>query len=277
MTGSILYLERLSPRDIAFLARSAGEPPARLRESPERIDHLLASPAVFHELLRAESPFLLASPFLLFAVMLARTSRELEGVQFVPEWVGPRQWVPVFDVETLREFVADPLRRLFLADLLASYTHVVSGSTWVRTRRGWARRRFSELDPVRLAEFLDVVPEPERLAVYRRLGDLALFLSGVFPDYADERLFRPVQIERIERLVPADGEPDEPRGALGLLERLGRRSYRAASDRAVDPSVGLARVLGEVAERFAHARRILNSLTQRYLFSSRDDWFPLGA
>ena len=47
--------------------------------------------------------------------------------------------------------------RFFFVELLASYTHVVSGSTWTATRRGWRRRRFSELDPVQLAGLLGVV------------------------------------------------------------------------------------------------------------------------
>src|SRR5256885_13132420 len=38
--------------------------------------------------------------------------------------------------------------RLFLAELLASYTNVASGSTLVKTSRGWPRHRFSELDPM---------------------------------------------------------------------------------------------------------------------------------
>ena len=87
--------------------------------------------------------------------------------------------------DDLREFFAADGRRLFLTELLTSYTRVASGSTYVRTARGWRRRRFSELDPLRLASLLDAVPEAERPGIYRRLGDLALFLTGVFPDRTD--------------------------------------------------------------------------------------------
>src|SRR6266540_1530599 len=115
---------------------------------------------------------------------------------FVGEWAGPRQRLPVFDVATLRDFLAAPARRLFLAELLASYVHVASGSVLVQTRRGWRRQRFSELDPVRLAALLDVVPAGERVGIYRRLGDLALFLTGVFPDHTATRAFAPVHAQR---------------------------------------------------------------------------------
>ena len=40
---------------------------------------------------------------------------------------------------------------------------------------------------MRLASLLHIVPEDERPGVYRRLGDLALFLTGVFPDHTEMR------------------------------------------------------------------------------------------
>jgi hypothetical protein len=283
--GPTTYLARLTERDLELLVSATGgraEEVARLRAEPARIEELIGSSEVFDALFApwSEHPFALASPFLAFSVLLAGTSRELGSTSFVREWVGPRQRIPVFDVDVLREFLDDRARRVFLADLLASYTHVVSGTVWIRDRRGWTRRRFDDLDPVRLAGLLDVVPEAQRIAVYKRLGDLALFLTGVFPDAA-ERLFRPVQVERLERTLAQvsgseDDVPEEPPGAVGLLQRLGRRSYRAVAEVIREPAVDTARAVGEVAERFGDARRVLNFLTDRHLFPFRDEWFPVA-
>jgi hypothetical protein len=113
--------------------------------------------------------------------------------------------VPVFDAPELRDFLGSAARRLFLAELLTSFTRVTSGRYRV-TVGGRARtRRFSELDPVRLAGMLDAVPEESRPGVYRRLGDVALFLSGVFPDYVAGQAFSPVNVARLLRAtqVPA--------------------------------------------------------------------------
>lgn len=279
------YLARLTERDLELLVSATGgraEEVAHLRAEPARIEELIGSSEVFDALFApwSEHPFALASPFLAFSVLLAGTCRELGSTSFVREWVGPRQRIPVFDVDVLREFLDDPVRRVFLADLLASYTHVVSGTVWIRGRRGWTRRRFDDLDPVRLAALLEVVPEAQRIAVYKRLGDLALFLTGVFPDAA-EQLFRPVQVERLERTLAQvsgseDDVPEEPPGAVGLLERLGRRSYRAVAEVIREPAVDTARAVGEVAERFGDARRVLNFLTDRHLFPFRDEWFPVA-
>jgi hypothetical protein len=283
MMGPTAYLARLTERDLRFLTLTTGdraEGVARIRDEPARIEELIGRSEVFDAVFApwSEHPFSLASPFLVFSVLLGGAARELGSTRFVYEWVGPRQRIPVFDVQALRGFLDDAMRRVFLADVLASYTHVVSGSVWFRDRRGWSRRRFSELDPVRLAALLDVVPDAERIAVYKRMGDLALFLTGVFPDAA-ERLFRPVQIERLERTLAEitssrDDVPQEPPGAVGLLQRLGRRSYGAVAHVIRGPEFDTAAILPHAAERFSDARRVLNFVTDRYLFPARDAWFP---
>jgi hypothetical protein len=271
-----LYLEHLSDADLALLALAGtGED---VRRDPERLEALIDSPATFRMLFAApgRDPLLRGSPFLIFAVLVHRVVRDLAHVSFVEEWVGPRQRVPVFDTDSLRDFGSDPLRRFFLAQLLASYTHVTSGSTVVKTSRGWRRRRFSELDPMRLIELAELVSEAERPSVYRRLGDLSLFLTGIFPDYAGERLIAERERRGLERaLATADREHSEGRDGVWLLEQLGRRAYRIAQQ-AADRRTAMAAVLGEVSENFAAARRVLNVLTDRYLFPMRRQWFRTG-
>ena len=290
------YLDHLTDDDLELLSRShrvaTGEVlgGAELRSRPALIDALLARPEAFEAVFgvnKGADPFLRGSPFLVFAVAVHRCVEDLRQAAFVPEWLGPRQRVAVFDVDAIRDFLADPTRRFFLVELLASYTHVASGSFWVQTGRGWRRRRFSELDPVRLASLLEVVPEPERVGIYRRLGDLALFLTGVFPDHTAMRALAPIDTARLlraARLASGAGEAPgghaesvEPAGPVALLEHLGRRWYRLACDTAPSPT-GAMRVVGEVAERFRQARRVLNLVTDRHLFVLRDRWFspPTG-
>jgi hypothetical protein len=271
-----LYLEHLTNTDLELLA-SAGSR-ADLRSDPEMIESVLDSPLVFRTLFNeaGRDPLMQGSPFLLFAVLIHRAARDLGQASFLEEWVGPRQRVPVFDVGGPRDFGADPMRRFFLAELLASYTHVASGSVMVQTSRGWRRRRFSELDPLRLVELAELVPESERPAVYRRLGDLSLFLTGIFPDYAAERLVIERERRQLERaLQGADREQAEREDGVWLLERLGRRAYRIAQ-RSADRSTLMGEVLAEVSENFAAARRVLNFLTDRYLFPLRQRWFGVA-
>ncbi|MDA8313955.1 MAG: hypothetical protein M0010_02080 [Actinomycetota bacterium] len=215
------------------------------------------------------------SPFLAFAVAVHRTAVALEDATFVEEHMGARRRIPVFDVAVLRALLDDALRRYFFVELLASYTRVSSGVTWRRTALGWRRQRFSELDPVHLASLLDVVGPSERPGVYRRLGDLSLFLLGVFPDHP------PLPVGsaagRLARQGGLQAEEAEDLDAVTLFERLGTTWYRTAIRLAAVagvPVTGTFAVLGEVADHFHEARRVLNAVTDRYLFPMRSRWFP---
>lgn len=284
------YLQHCSGADLALLAQARPDagPAERLRARPELVPELIGSPEVARLVFpppNAEDP-VPASPFLVFATAVHLSAVELATASYVEEWLGPRHRAPVFDVGGLREFLSDGFRRFMLAELLASYTRVSSGSIPVSTRRGVRRRRFSELDPVRLAELLTVVPEAEQPGVYRRLGDLALFLTGVFPDHTalhglsaldETRLLRASGIDPRRALggdsVPGFGDAH----AVTLLERLGRRWYRLAAEHVPPPVPRSIVALQELSTRFADARRILNVVTDRYLFPMRQQFFGRAA
>lgn len=289
--STLLYIEHLTDSDIALLAATSGEATSadsllsHLRADPEHLEALLQHPAIFSALFHSgeDEALLRASPFLVFAVLVHKAVQDLAQTHFVQEWIGPGRRVPMFEVAGLRQFAADSARRLFLAELLASYTRIASGSVWVQTARGWRRRRFSDLDPMRLIELLEMVPAQERPAIYRRLGDLTLFLTGVFPDYAGRHMMPPSSRRRLEdALKRSDAGATEPvstddvSGSFQLLEEIGRRSYRMAW-KATEAATGMkGGALADVAEDFGHARRLLNFVTDSYMFPLREQWFPMG-
>lgn len=284
----------LASHDLALLVRLAsvgdgapGEAVERLRADPGEVDRLLACDRVAEAVLRPPAPaadgdeaepLLGVSPTLLFAVAVQRTADELPRARHVNEWAGPRVRLPVLGSADLVEMLRERSRRLFLVDLLASFTRVASGSVWRRTDRGWRRQRYSELDLLSLAATVDAVPEARRPAVHRRLGDLCLFLTGVFPDHTAGRSFRPIDLQRLGRAAGVGGggnglaEALELRGGVGLLEHLGARWYRLAAQ--ADPSVAGPGLLVAMGERFVCARRVLNLLTDRYIFPLRQQLFP---
>jgi hypothetical protein len=291
--GGAGYLEHLGPGDLGLVLRLAGRPAmaagealALLRGEPGLLERTLASPAAEEALLSGgledpeREPLVAASPFLTFAVAVERVAAELRDARYVEEWVGPRQRLPLLGGDDLRELLSDGRRRVFLAALLASYTRVSSWTVWRETPRGWRRQRFSELDPVRLAGTLEVLPESRHPAVHRRLGDLSLFLAGVFPDHTASRAFRPIELQRLGRAAAVAGPAGEvladaleARGGVGLLDQLGARWYRLAAGSA-PPAGAAARLLESIAERFVQARRALNVVADRHLFPSPREWFP---
>jgi hypothetical protein len=272
------YARLLRDSDLRLLAAAAagGVGVERLRRSPELVEALLERKEVFDSLFGSpeRDPLLVASPFLVFSVVVGRVASELERSSYVEEWLGPGRSLPVFDVGSLREFLAARQHRVFLAAVLTSFTRVTSGTTWQRTARGWRRRRYSDLDPLRLAQLLEAVLPGQRPAVTRRLGDLALFLSGVFPEHAARHPLQPREVDALQRLLggPGPGEvirSNAPEKGIWLLEWLGRRAYNVTAEWAPEDAD-----LVEVAEAFGRARRVLNLVTSRYLYPSRDRWFP---
>src|SRR6266516_2060597 len=279
------YASHLTDADLGLLASvaAADTGPAvdasSLRSDPVALLRLLEHPGAFRAVLGGQGEAVPASPFLVFAVAVQRAAAELASAGHVPERTGPRQRVPLFDAPALRDFVAAPARRLFLAELLASFTRVASGRYRARVGGRMRTRRFSELDPVRLAGLLEAVPQAERPGVYRRLVDVTLFLTGVFPDYAATAVLGPVNAARLLRaagLPAAQHERLAEAPAIELLEHLGARWYRAARDLASIPTARIA-VVGEVADRFRQARRVLNHIADRYLFLPGSSWFTQPA
>jgi hypothetical protein len=302
MDGALIgsgYADHLTDADLGLLAEAADQPTAQavpwLRAHPEQLLGLVGDPRVFQAVFGASAETAqparpaeasalaaLASPFLIFAVAVHRAATELATMDHVPERSGQRQRVPLFDAPELRDFLGSAARRLFLAELLASFTRNAAQYRPVpkgrpRPARG---RRVSELDLVRMAGLLDTVPEAERAGVYRRLGDVALFLTGMFPDYAAAHALGPVSAARLLRAaqVPArqhDRLADAP--AIDLFEHLGAQWYRTAWGLAPAHTARLA-VVAEVAERFRQARRVLNHIADRCLFPQGNTWFapPAG-
>jgi hypothetical protein len=280
------YADHLTEADLRLLSGVAPVPggaAALLARDPAAIEGLLADPrvfdAVFGQAAVAAGQAVLISPFLAFGVAVQRAVADLSVLDYLPERSGMRQRVPVFDTPELRDFLGSADRRLFLAELLASFTRVASGRYRVRSGGRSRTRRFSELDPVHLAGMLEAVPDDARPGLYRRLGDVSLFLVGVFPDYAAGNALGPVDASRLLRAarVPhgdRDGLATAP--ALDLFEYLGARWYRAALAAAPVRTARLA-VVGDVADRFRQARRVLNHVADRYLLGPDSSWFASPA
>ncbi len=102
-----------------------------------------------------------------------------------------------------------------------------------------------------LAALLDDVndSDPRRAFLVRvHLGNQALWISGLFPDYVEQRKWR-------------RGGPD-----LGYFEELGRRGFELAAEHRIAEQYGMADVYAAVAARFGLLRVALNSVSDRLLF-----------
>src|SRR6516162_5871434 len=135
------YADYLTDADLRLLARAtglSGGAMTRLADDPAAIEALLADPRVFDAVFGVPDPgeMVLASPFLAFGVAVHRAVADLAAMDYLPERSGLRQRIPVFDAPELRDFLGSAQRRLFLAELLASFTRVASGRYRVPSRGG---------------------------------------------------------------------------------------------------------------------------------------------
>jgi hypothetical protein len=276
------YLDHLSDADLRTLVHAEdvahADADARirvLRRCPGLVLDVLDRPATSAALLnlaprRGADQFSFISPFLVFAAAIHRTAGDLATSAYTTERAAPRLRVPLFDTGQLSRYLAAPGNRLFLAELLTRFARTPSGVTTVRTRKGPRRRRWNGLDLSSLAMLVDTVPEPERPRLWRRLGDVSLFLSGVFPDAASQAAFGRIDVQRLARMSGITAEPNAGIVPTDVLEWLGSHWYRLAGSRGGLPALPPP---PDSSDRFRHARRVLNAATDRYLFPISTDWF----
>ena len=262
-------IDQLSVRDITTLCDVVGMSREELvdiaRRKPWHFAEMLADASVVDSILdRRSHPSRAVSPALLFGVLVAVTVADLADATYVNDWVGPSSRLPVFDVEPLQEFIGDLGRITFLTSLLASFATPSPPPVPA-----------NPFDLQSMAAWLDQVNEPDRARILRRLGDLALFMTGVFPDRTGSRPLRPVDAERFGRSIGMTSDeilalcdPVSLAPGLNALEALGRRWYEASDSG--------ERVVLDIAGRFTAARRVLNHLADTHLYRLDLAWPAAG-
>jgi hypothetical protein len=103
---------------------------------------------------------------------------------------------------------------------------------------------------VELCEDLDDPDARRSFLVRTHLGNYALWLSGIFPDYIEQRRWR-------------RGGPD-----LEYYEQMGRRGFELAADHRLAEAHGLSGLYSSVAEHFGMLRAALNSVSDTLFFPS---------
>lgn len=120
-----------------------------------------------------------------------------------------------------------------------------------RRDRAW---RVDWNDDARHAYLVDILADLDsasgerRFKVMAHLGNYALWLAGLFPDYIAARQLR-------------SGGP-----GVTYYDALGSRGFGMASDHELADRYGLEEVFRSAAERFSDIRAALNGVSERYLF-----------
>jgi hypothetical protein len=212
---------RLTPADlqlvILLLSRGSAHKRAYIerRLASEGPDALLDAPELLERLLRVRT--MLVPSEALFFYVLVRHALRRAGV----------------DDRDLADYLAALLLDFGLRD------------------RAW---RVDWNDDQRHCYLVDILADLEasdgarRFKVMVHLGNYALWLAGIFPDYIAARHLR-------------RGGPD-----VTYYDALGRRGFGLASDHVLASEYGLVQVLRTAAERFSSVRGALNGVSDRVFF-----------
>ncbi len=233
-----------------------------IRDKEDLLEPMLEDPKLTERLFHDEEAFVRISPHLLFSVLLRRVRRELEREAYILDVDTKGKRIPVFEGPAVAQMLSDKQTRDYLAEMLSSFARTNSGIIYWKERGTWHKRRFSDIDMDDMIELARIIDPEMRPALYKCIADIALFLSGIFPENA--ALFATPR----KTMFSA-------KRSLKDYEQEGKRFYSLAA-RETDQAHWKP-VLGTLAEKFTLARLALNSLSDRYVKTHRAQYFRFPA
>jgi hypothetical protein len=233
------------------------------------LEPMLDDEQLFRRMVTEEEVLVHVSAWLFFTVLLRRARRELGQETFTVERRN-RQKVVLFDADRVVQLLQKESLLDYLAATLASFTRIESVTVPVRVKRGiWRKYRVSDLDVESLVRFSQAVDEEIRFDSYRRIGEVCLFLTGMFPEYIEAQHRYPLSREA------RPGMKSRLCSSREDYERHGRAFYNLAAEHEKAEEAGLSDVLATVAEDFVLAEKPLAFLADRYLGFTRHRLFEL--
>jgi len=213
------------------------------------------------------------SALLVFSAIVHHCCVAITTASFRAERIGKRVFLPYVANHEFVDFASQSANRLFLIELLGSYARSLTGEA---TTPDVHELPISTLDPVALGRALQTVDQRERVGIYRRLGDLALFRSGVLgedPNHllslADAHELTLSLPDTVRRCVDADIMARHlSNGSMNdACRELGPIWYRAAAS--LNPWESLSQPIRSVADNFDTARLVLRRLARTELLDDQ--------
>jgi hypothetical protein len=229
-----------------------------VRGKEDLLEPMLDDPKLLERLFRDEEALVRVTPHMLFSVLLRRLRRELEKEAYVLDVDTKGKRIPVFEGPAVAEMLSDKQTRDYLAEMLSSFARTNNGIIYWKERGTWRKRRFSDVDLDDMVELARIIDPEMRPALYKRIADIALFLSGIYPEHAASFAGSRKNMFSAKR-------------TLKDYEEAGKRFYNVAA-RETDQTHWKP-VLGMLAKKFTLARLALNSLSDRYVKTFRPRYF----
>ena len=229
-----------------------------IRGKDDLLEPMLQDPKLIHRLFEEEQSLVRVSPYFLFTVLLLQIRQGLQETAYVLEIDVKGKRIPIFEAQAVTDLLGQTVIRDYLAEMLASFTRTNSGVFYWRERGVLHKRRFSDLDIDDLVDLSRIIDAEMRPALYKRIADIALFLSGVFPDH-------------LAAFAARHHSRFAAKRTLKDYEQQGSRFYRIAAQETDQSRWRPA--METLARNFTVARWALNTLSDRYLKAQREHYF----
>jgi hypothetical protein len=265
---------RLTDKDLEFLAETRSPEVSDkwrlkqiLREDEDFRTAFISDEKIFRRLMDDDQILIKISPTLFFEILLRKAAQDLSRISYTLE-KSPTMSIPIFDTGDLVELLARESLLIYLADMLSSFTRIESYTISIRIGdRIWRKIRFNDLDIMSLMSFCEAVDDDLRMGIYKRIADICLFISGIFPDHIEHNYRYPVS----GTIRPRIGK--HRRISAEEYEKTGRKFYKMAAEHRAAQEIELAEVFWNLHENFQKATKPLNHIADYYLRYKRDALF----
>ncbi len=225
-----------------------------LRDDEDILEGMLTDEKLFKYLMDNPESLIRVSPSLFFTVLLNRVKYDLEHQSYTVEHQDRHQMI-IFDSKEVVNLLNEKRMLSYLTDMLVSFVRINNFSVAIRVRRGiWRRFKFSDFDIDSLIKYSQMINEDQRFQSYKRIADICLFITGIFPDYIDARKRYSASCLKAVTLKSREEVAEH-----------GKYFYRAAARQRVAQTLELNNVLIQLSEYFLLAAKPLTFMTSRYL------------
>lgn len=267
---------RLSDRDLDFVINIAApefKDKTKLKCLIEEDDDfrkgIVGDENVFRRVAADDEVILRISPTLYFEVLLRKAHRELQKVTYTMERAGPEA-IPVCDARKVVELLEEEAVLSYLADMLSSFTKIENSAPTVKGKKGaWRKLRFNDMDIDSLITFCNAADQAHRFSFYKRIGDICLFLLGMFPECTCFGSWYPTPGDQRLKADLAFGRTVEE------YEEQGKRFYALAGAHEDANTLELSETLWLLHENFSVVRKPLNFICEQYVHHSKHSLFGL--
>jgi hypothetical protein len=238
-----------------------------IREDEGLRTAFISDDKVFGRLMNDDEIFLKISPRLFFEILLRRVANDFKGVSYTLEKTSTMK-IPVFDTKEVVELLNKDFLVDYLARMLSSFTKIENYTVWYKTKSGVLESiQFSDIDLFGLMGLCEVVEDEHRLGFYKRIGDICLFILGIYPDYAETEYRYPFSGHvRPQFRGKARISPEE-------YEKEGRRFYKLAAEHQSARELDLSETFWVLHENFQKAKKPLNFIAEVYLQHKKNRLF----